>query len=166
MNLNATLIGQSIAFAIFVFFCMKYVWPPIMAAMRERQKQIADGLAAAERGLHEQEMAEKKAKEVIKAAKEEAKEIISKAEKRGSELVEQAKDTARTEGDRIKAAAQSDIEQEVNRAKEYLRQQVADIAVAGAEKIIKAEIDAKVHKKVLTLFPYTTLFRSDRKSVV
>jgi F-type H+-transporting ATPase subunit b len=149
MNINATLIGQAISFAIFVWFCMKYVWPPIMAALEERKTKIADGLAAAERGKHEQELAEQRAKEVIKAAKEEAAGILSQAQKRASEIVEEAKDTARTEGERIVTAANAEIEQEVNRAKENLRGQVVSLAVAGAGKVIDRELDASAHDALL-----------------
>ncbi|MDH5785253.1 MAG: F0F1 ATP synthase subunit B [Chromatiales bacterium] len=149
MNINATLIGQAISFAIFVWFCMKFVWPPIMAALEERKTKIADGLAAAERGKHEQELAEQRAKEVIKEAKEEAAGILAQANKRASEIVEEAKETARTEGDRIVAAANAEIEQEVNRAKESLRGQVVSLAVAGAGKVIDKELDASAHDALL-----------------
>jgi len=149
MNINLTLIGQSITFAIFVWFCMKFVWPPIMGALEERQKKIADGLAAAERGEHEQELAEKAAAEKLHVAKEQAGEIIAQAQKRASEIVDEAKDDARTEGERLVSAAQSEIEQEVNRAREVLRQQVASIAVAGASKVLEKEIDASTHGDIL-----------------
>ena len=149
MNINATLIGQAISFAVFVWFCMKFVWPPVMAALEERKKKIADGLAAAERGKHEQELAEQRAKEVIVKAKEEAAGILSQAQKRASEIVEEAKDTARAEGDRIVAAANAEIEQEVNRAKESLRGQVVSLAVAGAGKVIDRELDASAHDALL-----------------
>ena len=149
MNINLTLIGQSITFAVFVMFCMKYVWPPIMAALKEREKKIADGLAAAERGEHEQELAEKAAAEKLHEAKLQAGEIIAQAQKRASEIVDEAKDDARTEGERIVTAARSEIEQEVNRAKEVLRQQVASIAVAGASKVLEREIDESTHGDIL-----------------
>jgi len=149
MNINATLIGQAISFIFFVWFCMKFVWPPIMAALEERKKKIADGLAAAERGKHEQELAEQRAKEVIGEAKQEASNIIAQAQKRASEIVEEAKDTARAEGDRIIASANAEIEQEVNRAKEHLRGQVVSIAVAGAGKVLNREIDDKAHDDLL-----------------
>ena len=149
MNINATLIGQAISFIFFVWFCMKFVWPPIMAALEERRKKIADGLAAAERGKHEQELAEQRAKEVIGEAKQEASNIIAQAQKRASEIVEEAKDTARAEGDRIIASANAEIEQEVNRAKEHLRGQVVSIAVAGAGKVLNREIDDKAHDDLL-----------------
>jgi F-type H+-transporting ATPase subunit b len=149
MNINATLIGQAISFIFFVWFCMKFVWPPIMSALEERRKKIADGLAAAERGKHEQELAEQRAKEVIGEAKQEASNIIAQAQKRASEIVEEAKDTARTEGERIVASANAEIEQEVNRAKEHLRGQVVSIAVAGAGKVLSREIDEKAHDDLL-----------------
>ncbi|MBI3188667.1 MAG: F0F1 ATP synthase subunit B [Gammaproteobacteria bacterium] len=149
MNINATLIGQSIVFLIFVLFVMKYVWPHLMAALEERRKTIADGLAAAEKGKHEQELAEKAAEKHIKLAKEQAADILVLAQKRASELVEEAKGDARAEADRIRTAATAEIDQEVNRAKEHLRQQVAAIAVAGAEKILKREIDVKAHGDIV-----------------
>ena len=120
MNINATLIGQAIAFGIFIAFCMKYVWPPIMQALEERTKKIADGLAAAERGRHEQELAEKRAQQVISEAKEQANEIISQAQRRSNEIVDESKDTARVEGERILTSAQAEIEQEANKAKDNI----------------------------------------------
>lgn len=149
MNINLTLIGQMIAFSIFVAICMKYIWPPVVNALRERQTKIADGLAAAERGQHEQELAEERAKAALKEAKQQAAEIIAQAQKRGNEMVEEAKASARTEAERVKQAAQAEIEQELNRAKETLRGQVASIAIAGAERILKREVDAKAHKNAL-----------------
>ena len=145
MNINATLIGQSIAFFLFVLFVMKYVWPPLIAALDERKKTIADGLAAAERGQHEQELAEKRATEHIREAKDQSSEILAQAQKRAGEIVEEAKDTAKEEAEGIKKAAAAEIDQEVNRAKEHLRQQVAGITIAGAEKVLKREIDEKAH---------------------
>ncbi len=149
MNINATLIGQAISFIFFVWFTMKFVWPPIMSALEERKKKIADGLAAAERGKHEQVLAEQRATEVIGEAKQEASNIIAQAQKRANEIVEEAKETARAEGDRIVASANAEIEQEVNRAKEHLRGQVVSIAVAGAGKVLRREIDAKAHDDLL-----------------
>jgi F-type H+-transporting ATPase subunit b len=149
MNINATIIGQMIAFAIFVAFCMKYVWPPIMAALEERKKKIADGLAAAERGRHEQELAEKRAQQVIAEAKEQANEIISQAQRRGNEIVDESKDNARVEGDRILTSAKAEIEQEANRARDELKSQVAGVALAGAGKILSREIDDKAHTDLL-----------------
>lgn len=150
MNINATLLGQAIMFIMFVWFCMKFVWPPIMTALATRQKQIADGLAAADRGKHELELSAKKASQELRVAKEKATAIIAQAEKRASEIVEEAKDDARSEGERIIAGAKAEIVQEVNRAKEGLRQQVSTLAIAGAEKILRREIDAKAHADMLT----------------
>jgi len=149
MNINATLIGQFITFFVFVWFCMKFVWPPIMQALAARQKRIADGLAAAERGVHEQELAEKRAKDLLVEAKGQSVEIINLAQKRASEIVEEAKGDARAEGDRLLTAARAEIDQEVNRAKEQLRAQVAIIVVTGAEKVLGREIDAAAHAGML-----------------
>ncbi|MBA3581471.1 MAG: F0F1 ATP synthase subunit B [Gammaproteobacteria bacterium] len=149
MNINATLLVQMIVFLLLVIFMMKFVWPVIIQALDERRKKIVDGLAAAEKGAHEKELAEQRAKDLLKEAKTQAAEIIARAQKQGGDLVEEAKETARTEGDRIKTAAQADIQQEVNRAKETLRQQVTVIAIAGAERILKREVDAAKHKDVL-----------------
>ena len=149
MNINLTLIGQSITFAVFVWFCMKYVWPPIMAALAERKKTIADGLAAGERGRHELELAAKRAADVLREAKQQAAEVIAHAEKRAVEIVEEAKNAAKLEGERMLAAARAEIEQEANRAREMLREQVAALAVAGAERILRREIDAKAHADLL-----------------
>jgi F-type H+-transporting ATPase subunit b len=149
MNINATIIGQMIAFAVFVWFCMKYVWPPIMAALEERKKKIADGLAAAERGRHEQELAEKRAQQVIQEAKEQANEIISQAQRRGNEIVDESKESARVEGDRILTSAKAEIDQEANRARDELKSQVASVALAGAGKILSREIDEKAHTDLL-----------------
>ena len=149
MNINATLLGQTIMFAMFVWFCMKFVWPPIMAALEERKKQIADGLAAAERGKHDLELAAHRSADLIREAKEKAAEIIAQGDKRGSELVEAAKIQANAESERIVLAAKAEIEQEVFRAKEQLRTQVSAVALAGAGKILGREIDAKAHNDLL-----------------
>lgn len=149
MEFNATLLIQMIVFALLILFTMKLVWPPIMGAMRERQTKIADGLAAAERGEHEQELAEQKAKLLLKDAKQQASDIIAQAQRRGNEVVEEAKEAARIEGERIKAAAHAEIQQEVNRAKEALRNQVVSIALAGTERILKREVNAHAHKDIL-----------------
>lgn len=149
MNINATLIGQSIAFFLFVWFCLKFIWPPLINALNERKKAIADGLAAAERGQHEQELAQKRAAEVLHEAKQQANEIIGRAEKRANEIVEEAKTDAKQEGGRILTAAQAEIDQEVHRAREALRTQVVSIALAGAEKVLEREIDASTHDDLL-----------------
>jgi F-type H+-transporting ATPase subunit b len=149
MNINATLIGQSITFFVFVWFCMKFVWPPIMNALNERKKMIADGLAAGERGKHELELASKRASENMHEAKQKAAEIIAQADKRAMQLIEEAKTAAKAEADRMIASAQASVAQETVRAKEALRGQVAELAVAGAEKILRREIDAKAHADLL-----------------
>jgi F-type H+-transporting ATPase subunit b len=145
VNINLTLIGQMIAFVCFVMFCMKYVWPPILAAMAEREKKIADGLAAADRASHDLVLAQEKAVERLKEAKLEAAGIIEAANKRSVQLVDEAKQAALLEAERVKAAAQAEIEQESNRAREQLRGQVAALALAGAEKVLGAAIDQKAH---------------------
>ncbi len=149
MNINATLLGQTIMFAMFVWFSMKFVWPPIMAALEERKKQIADGLAAAERGKHDLELAAHRSADLIREAKEKAAEIIAQSDKRGSELIEAAKIQAHAESERIVTAAKAEIDQEVFRAKEQLRMQVSAVALAGAGKILGREIDAKSHNDLL-----------------
>lgn len=149
MNFNATLIGQMITFGLLVLFTMKYVWPPIIKAMEERQARIADGLAAAERGVKEQELAAARVADELKAAKQQANEIIGLANKRALEVVEQSKTDARDEGQRQLATAQSEIEQEMNRAKQELRGQVASVAIAGASKVLGREIDEKAHAKLI-----------------
>lgn len=149
MNINLTLFGQMIAFAVFVWFTMKFVWPPIMKAIEERKAKIADGLAAAERGKHEQQLAQQRATERLQEAKQQAAEIVARAEKRAAEIVEESKDTARAEGERLLEAARAEIEQESNKAREQLRQSVAQLAVAGAERILRREIDADAHKDIV-----------------
>ena len=149
MNINLTLIGQSITFIFFVWFCMKFVWPPLVAALDERKTKIADGLAAAEKGKHDGELAQQKVLDTLKEAKEKAQDIINQAEKRASEIVEESKDNARAEGERIIAAANAELEQEVNRAREQLRGQVVSLAVSGASKVLKREIDEKANEDLL-----------------
>jgi F-type H+-transporting ATPase subunit b len=149
MNINLTLIAQLVSFAVFVWFTMRFVWPPLVQAMDERKAKIADGLAAAERGAHEQELAEKRAAETIVQAKQQAAEIKANAEKQASMIVEEAKNKAQEEGSRQLAAAQAEIEQETNKAREQLRGKVAELAVAGAEKILCKEIDANAHKDIV-----------------
>ena len=149
MNINATLIGQSIAFLFFVWFCMKFVWPPITGALATRKEKIAQGLEAAERGMQSQEQAKIKVEEQLTEAKQQASEIINQAQKRATEIVEEAKSSAIDEGERIKASAHSEIEKEINKAKEQLRGQVSTLAIAGAEKILNKEINADTHRSVL-----------------
>lgn len=149
MNINATLLAQTIMFALFVWFCMKFIWPPIMSALEQRKKHIADGLADAERAKHDLEMAAKRSAELLREAKEKVSEIVANGEKRASEIVEAAKNQAKIEGERIIAGAKAEIDQEVFRAKEQLRIQVSSIALAGASKILGREIDAKAHGDLL-----------------
>jgi F-type H+-transporting ATPase subunit b len=149
MNINATLIGQAIAFFLFVVFCMKYVWPPIMHALEERKQKIADGLAAAEHGKHSQLLAEERAKELLLEAKEQAGEIINRADKRATEIVEEAKDDARTEGGRMLTAARAEIDQELNRVKEDMRGQVVSIALTAASKVLGREVDETSHAELI-----------------
>ena len=149
MNMNATLLGQAIAFSLFVWFCMKYVWPPIMQAIEERQKKIAEGLDAAERASRDLELAKEKATQALREGKEQAAGIIDQANKRASQIVDEAKEQAIAEGERLKAAAQAEIEQEINRAKEALRSQVASLAITGAEKILSKSVDSKAQAELV-----------------
>ncbi|MBC53844.1 MAG: F0F1 ATP synthase subunit B [Gammaproteobacteria bacterium] len=149
MNLNATVIGQSIAFAVFVWFCLKYVWPPITAALAERQKKIADGLEAADRAQRDLNLAQNKAADELREAKVKSAEIIDMANKRASQIVDEAKDKARDEGQRLMAGAQAEIEMEVQRAREVLRAQVAAIAISGAEKILEASVDQAANEELV-----------------
>ena len=149
MNINLTLIGQMIAFIGFVWFCMKIVWPPILAAMKEREQKISDGLAAADRASHDLELAKEKAVERLKEAKHEAATIVDSANKRANQIVDEAKEAAVVEADRVKAAAQAEIEQETNRAREQLRGEVAALSLAGAEKVLGAAIDRQAHSELV-----------------
>lgn len=149
MDLNATLIGQTIAMIVFVWFCMKFVWPPLMGMIEERQTQIADGLAAAEKGARSLELAAVEKQRLVDEARGQARDIVDQANSRANSIVDEARGTADQERDRILAAARAEVEQEVNRAREDLRRQVGAIAVAGAEKIIAREIDANAHQDLL-----------------
>ncbi|TDJ24031.1 MAG: F0F1 ATP synthase subunit B [Gammaproteobacteria bacterium] len=149
MNFNATLIGQSITFLVFVWFCMKFIWPMLLTKMQERETRIVDGLAAAEQGHKDLDQAQTKVSESLKDAKQQAQEIINQAQKRANEIVDESKDIAREEAEKIKIAASSDIDQQINSAREQLRKEVSGIALAGAEQILKREIDAKTHAAVL-----------------
>lgn len=150
MNLNATLIAQLIVFAILVGFTIKYVWPPIAKALDERADKIAEGLAAAERGKSDFEQAEKKVAELLAEGRAQVTEMVGNAEKRANQIVEEAKSQATTEAARITAQAKADVEQEINRAREALREQVATLAVKGAESILRREVDEKQHAKMLS----------------
>lgn len=149
MNINATLIGQAIWFGLFIWITMKFVWPPLQKAMADRQTQIAEGLAAAERGKHEQELAAKRSAEALREAKEKSSDFIAQAEKRAQQIIEEAKGAAKVEADKVVSGAKAEIEQEVERAKQQLRERVAELAVAGAEKILRKEINASVHADML-----------------
>ena len=149
MNLNATLFAQAVVFLVFIFITVKFVWPMMQEKIDARQKSIADGLAAAEQGKKSLETSSKQAEQAIQEARVRAAEIIAQAEKRDAQMVEAAKAAAKSEGDREKAAAKADIQQEAQRAREQLREQVAALAVAGAEKILRREVDAKAHAELL-----------------
>lgn len=149
MNINLTLIGQTITFIVFVWFSKKYVWAPIMVALDERRTKIADGLAAADKGQAAEAEAVAAAEKTVTDAKSQAAEIIAKAEKRGQEIVSEAKDGAQVEADRIKSGATAEIDTEVSKAKEGLRAQVSELAIAGAQQILKREVDGKAHADLL-----------------
>lgn len=149
MNLNATIIGQSIAFAFFVWFCMKYVWPPITAILQERQEKIADGLEAAERAQRDLGLAQNKAADELREAKQQSAALIEQANKRANQIVEEAKDKAREEGQRLITGAKAEIDMELQRAKEALRSQVAAIAVSGAERILGKAIDQAANEELM-----------------
>ncbi len=149
MNINLTLIGQLLSFVVFVWFTMKFVWTPIMGALEERSKGIADGLAAAEQGKHERELAKDRVKEVLHDAKAQAGDIVAQAKKRAAEIVDEAKTDAHGEGERLLTAARAEIEQETNRAREQLRGKVAELAIIGAEKILHKEINAAAHQEIV-----------------
>lgn len=149
MSINATLLGQMITFALLVWFTMKYVWPPLMQAMEERKKKIAEGLAAGEKGKHEMELAEKRATNLLREAKDQAADIVSRAQKQASEHIDESKQVAKQEGDRIKTAAMAEVDREIQKAKEGLRQQVAILAVDAAQQILQKEVDKDKHKDII-----------------
>lgn len=149
MNLNATLIGQMVAFAIFIYLTYRYVWPPIVNAMAERTKRIADGLQAADRAEKDLELAQQKVVEQLTASKKEAAAIIDQANKRAIEIVEEAKAKALVEAERVKVAAQAEIAQATARAREELRAKVVTLALAGAEKILESSIDQNAHNELV-----------------
>lgn len=149
MNLNLTLIAQAVSFALFIWFTVKFVWPPMLRAIEARQKTIADGLAAAEQGRRSLETSTRQAEDAMRDARARAGEVLAQAEKRAAQLIEEARNAAKEEGNREKAAAQAEIEQAMTRAREQLRDRVASLAVAGAEKILRREVDAKAHGELL-----------------
>ena len=149
MNINLTLIGQTISFFIFVAFVFKFVWPPIMNAMKERSEKIANGLEAADRAERDLELAKEEAGKKLRVAKQEAQAIIESANKRANQILDEAKENALAEGARLKAAAAAEVEQEMNRAREELRAQVATLVMQGAEKVLGSSIDAKAHNELV-----------------
>ncbi len=149
MNINLTLFGQTITFIVFVWFCLKFIWPHLIKAMDDRKTRIADGLAAGERGRHEQELAEQRAAEVIREAKDQAKEILAQAHKRGDEIVDDAKGEGRAEGARMLRAAEAEIEQQMNQTREQLRSDVVKLALQGAQQVLGSAVDEKAHTEQL-----------------
>ncbi|CDG88673.1 F0F1 ATP synthase subunit B [Xenorhabdus bovienii] len=149
MNINATILGQAIAFVLFVLFCMKYVWPPIMAAIEKRQKEITDGLASAERAKKNLDLAQANATDQLKKAKADAQTIIEQANKQKAQIIDDAKTEAELERNKIVAQAQAEIDAERKRAREELRKQVAMLAIAGAEKIIERSVDEAANSDIV-----------------
>ncbi|HEX4928704.1 MAG TPA: F0F1 ATP synthase subunit B [Burkholderiales bacterium] len=149
MNINVTLIAQALTFALFIWFTVKLVWPFMLRAIEARQKTIADGLAAAEQGRRSLELSTRQAEDAVNEARLRASEILAQAEKRAAQLIDEARSAAKEEGAREKAAAQAEIDQALTRAREQLRDRVASLAVAGAEKILRREVDAKAHADLL-----------------
>ena len=150
MDINLTLFGQSFAMLVFVWFCWKFIWPPLLAAIEERQEQIAEGLAAADKGQEKLEAAMAEADTIVSDARKQATSILDQAHARANEIVAEGKDAGSKERERQLAAAKAEIEQETNRAREELRGQVSAVALAGAEKILNREIDAKAHDDILS----------------
>ncbi len=149
MNITATLFGQVIVFTLLILFIKRFLWEPILNTMEDRKARIAEGLAASEKGAEDARLAEERAVEILRDAKNQAAEIVAQGKAREAQIVEEAKDKAIEEANRIKAATEAELEQEVIRAKDSLRTQVSELAVAGASKILGKEIDAKTHKSVL-----------------
>jgi len=149
MNLNLTLIAQAVSFAAFIWFTVKFIWPPMLRAIEARQKTIADGLAAAEQGRRSLETSTRQADESMREARGRAAELLAQAEKRAAQMIDEARSAAKEEGNREKAAARAEIEQAMTQAREQLRDRVASLAVAGAEKILRREVDARAHGELL-----------------
>lgn len=149
MFLNATLFAQITVFILFALFTMKFVWPPIVKALDERAAKISEGLAEAERGRQSLALAAKRSADAIREGKEKAADVIAQAEKRAEQIIEEAKVQARFEAEKVIAAAKAEIEQEADRMRESLRERVVDLAVAGAEKILRREVNAKAHADML-----------------
>jgi F-type H+-transporting ATPase subunit b len=149
MNINLTLLAQAVMFAAFIWFTAKFIWPHLGAAIQKRQAQIADGLAAAERGKQELEQASVRTGDMLRVARQQVQDMLAQGDKRAAQIMEEAKVAASAEGERLVAAAHADIEQEISRAREALRAQVAALAVAGAEKILRREVNAQTHAELL-----------------
>jgi F-type H+-transporting ATPase subunit b len=149
LNINLTLIGQSITFLIFIAFCWKFIWPALIGVMEAREQRIAEGLEAANRADQDLELAQKKVHDQLREAKEQAAKIVDQANKRASQIIEEAKEQASAEGERIKVAAQAEIDREASQAREELRGKVAELALAGASKVLESEVDAKAHSAML-----------------
>lgn len=149
MNINLTLIGQAISFTIFVWFCMRFIWPPVINALEARKKRIADGLADADAAKTERERAEQEAQQTTGQAREEASRILAQAERRAGEIVAEARTAAKTEGERILTQAQEEIDKNTQQVREQLRGEVAALAVAGAEAVLRREVDAEAHAEAL-----------------
>lgn len=149
MNINLTLLGQMITFAVFVWFTMKYVWPPITKALADRQQKIADGIAAAEQSQRDLELAERRAMEIVRESKEGASQILEAANKRAETIIEEAREAARVDGQRIVAHAHDQVQQAVVKAKEELRSQVGQLVVMTAEKVLRRDIDASKHHDLI-----------------
>jgi len=149
MNINFSLFAQAIVFAALIWVTVRFIWPPLLRAIETRQKTIADGLAAAEQGRRSLETASRQAEDAVRQARNRAGEILAQAETRAAQIVDEARSAAKEEGNREKVAAKAEIAQEVTRAREQLRDQVASLAVAGAEKILRREVDAKAHADLL-----------------
>jgi F-type H+-transporting ATPase subunit b len=149
MDINATLLGQVIVFVILIWFSAKFIWPPLVKAVEDRQKKIAEGLAAAERGQNELQSAHGEAQTIVEAAREQAKKIVDQAHKREVEIVEEARSTAVEEGKRIIESSRQDAQQEKTRARDELRKDVATLAVAGASRLLQREIDPRAHADLI-----------------
>lgn len=149
MDINLTLISQAVAFAVFIWFTVKFVWPPLLTAIENRQKEIADGLAAAERGKHDLELATRRSADVLRETKEKSADILAQAERRAQQIIEEAKAAARVEADKVVASAKAEIAQEAEHARQVLRERVAELAVSGAEKILRREVNAGAHAEML-----------------
>jgi F-type H+-transporting ATPase subunit b len=149
MSFNATIIGQVLGFLVLVWFTWKFVWPPLLGAIEDRQKKIADGLAAADRGQKDLEDAKATAGDIVREAREKAVQVVDQAHKRGSELIDEAKHTAVSEGERLVAAARAEVSTEAARARDGLRREVATLALTGAERLLGREVDARAHAELL-----------------